>query len=110
MAAAQPDIESTSDVAAPLAATDSAWLAVQVWSGREVLAARHLHHRGYHVFLPCYSERRRWSDRVKVVEHALFPGYLFCRGPSYSAPRIVTSPNVVRIVGNASGPIPIPEN
>lgn len=55
------------------------WFAVQVWSGREHLSARHLAQRGYDVFLPCSRERRRWSDRIKVVERALFAGYVFCR-------------------------------
>ena len=49
------------------------WFAVQVRSGREHLCARHLQMRGYNVFLPCYYEQRRWSDRIKKIETALFP-------------------------------------
>jgi transcription antitermination factor NusG len=28
-------------------------------------------------YLPMHAERRVWSDRVKIVETALFPGYVF---------------------------------
>lgn len=30
-------------------------------------------------FLPLYTVRTRWSDRVKLTERPLFPGYLFAR-------------------------------
>jgi len=52
----------------------TAWFAVQVWTGREPLSAKHLRVRGYDVFLPCYREHRTWSDRVKKVDRALFAG------------------------------------
>lgn len=83
------------------------WFAVHVWTGREQSSAGHLRARGYDVFLPCYEEQRRWSDRVKRVNRALFPGYLFCRVSATAAARIVTAPGVIRIVGNADGPVPI---
>jgi transcription antitermination factor NusG len=84
------------------------WFAVQVWSGREHLSAKHLSERGYEVFLPRYSERRRWSDRIKVVERALFAGYVFCRLAPEVFGKIVTAPGVVRIVGDGARPLPIP--
>ena len=31
------------------------------------------------VFLPTWCEHRRWSDRVKKIERAVFAGYVFCR-------------------------------
>lgn len=84
------------------------WFAVQVWSGREHLSARHLTQRGYEVFLPRYRERRRWSDRVRVVERSLFAGYVFCRLAPEVLGKIVTAPGVIRIVGDAARPLPIP--
>jgi transcription termination/antitermination protein NusG len=84
------------------------WFAVQVWSGREQLSARHLSERGYEVFLPRYSERHRWSDRIKVVERALFAGYVFCRLAPEAFGKIVTAPGVVRIVGDGARPLSIP--
>jgi transcription antitermination factor NusG len=84
------------------------WFAIQVWSGRERLSAKHLSERGYEVFLPRYGERRRWSDRIKVVERALFAGYVFCRLTPEVFGKIVTAPGVVRIVGDGARPLPIP--
>jgi len=79
-----------------------------VWAGREREGATHLQARGYEVFLPCYQERRRWSDRVKTVQRALFTGYVFARVRGDVVAGIVTTPFVVRIVGNGDGPLPVP--
>jgi transcriptional antiterminator NusG len=86
------------------------WFAVQVRAGREQLAATHLGIRGYEVFLPCYRERRRWSDRVKTIDCALFAGYVFCRLQTGLAAKVVTTPGVIQILSDATGPIPIPSH
>jgi transcription antitermination factor NusG len=83
------------------------WFAIHVCAGREFLSAKHLESRGYEVFLPCYREYRRWSDRVKKVERALFAGYLFSRVHADVVGKIVTTPGVVRIVGDGRGPLPV---
>jgi transcriptional antiterminator RfaH len=88
--------------------TTNEWFAVQVWAGRERISAQHLRVRGFAVFLPCYRDHRRWSDRVKVVERALFEGYVFCRFASDVVGKILTAPGVIRIVGDATGPLSIP--
>jgi transcription antitermination factor NusG len=89
-------------------ATMREWFAVQVWSGRERLSAQHLGQRGYEVFLPHYREQRRWSDRTKVVDRALFAGYVFCRLPPDVFGKIITAPGVLRIVGDGHRPSSIP--
>ena len=86
----------------------SEWYVTQVWAGREQLCANHLRLRGYEVFLPCYRENRRWSDRVKKVERPLFPGYVFCRLTGDAVGNIVTTPSVIRIVGDGTRALPIP--
>jgi transcription antitermination factor NusG len=84
------------------------WFAAQVWTGRERAAALQLHSRGYEVCLPCYHENRRWSDRVKKVERALFPGYVFCRVTDDALGKVITTPGVIRLVGDGHHPIPLP--
>jgi transcription antitermination factor NusG len=84
------------------------WFAVRVWTGREQMAARHLRLRGYDVFLPCYWERRMWSDRTKKVDRALFAGYVFCQMQAAVVAHIVGTPCVIHIVGDGSRPIPVP--
>ena len=86
----------------------SEWFAVQVRAGREHHSASHLLQRGYEVFLPCYRQYRRWSDRVKSIERALFDGYLFCRLHQDIVGKIVTASGVIRIVGDGHRPLPIP--
>jgi transcription termination/antitermination protein NusG len=84
------------------------WFAVQVWSGREQRCAAQLRLRGYEVFLPTCCEHRRWSDRVKKIERAVFAGYVFCRLNGDAAGKLVTTPGIIRIVGDGRGPLPIP--
>lgn len=84
------------------------WFALQVWVGREHLCAKHLSVRGYEVFLPSYGERRRWTDRIKIVNRALFTGYIFCRMSSEVFAKMVMTPGVLRIVGDGQRPLPVP--
>ena len=77
-------------------------------AGREQFCAGHLRLRGYNVFLPCYYEHHRWSDRVKKIEKALFPGYVFCFIDAAVGERVVTTPGVIRILGDGRGPLSVP--
>ena len=86
------------------------WFAAHVWSGREHLCAQHLQMRGYTVFLPCYSEHRRWSDRVKKIYKPLFAGYVFCLIDGDVVGKLVTTPGVIRIVSDGRRPVPVPRD
>jgi transcription antitermination factor NusG len=86
------------------------WWAVQVRTGHERLAAMHLDRHGYEIFLPQYLEYRRWSDRVKKTERALYAGYLFCRLSRTMIGKVFSSPVVIRVVGDSRGPQPIPQS
>jgi transcription antitermination factor NusG len=83
------------------------WFALQVKPQSEHVVAMHLRHKGYDGFLPLYKSRRKWSDRIKEIEMPLFPGYVFCRTTSDVVGRAVTTPGVIRIVGNGRSPIPV---
>jgi transcription antitermination factor NusG len=84
------------------------WFAVQVWAGREQFTAGHLRQRGHEVFLPCYREHRQWSDRVKMIDRALFTGYVFCHLDAVGIGKVVMAPGVVRVVGDGRHPLSIP--
>ncbi len=81
------------------------WYAVHVKARKEKAAARALGERGFEVFLPARIERRPWSDRVKRVELALFPGYLFVRTPMSAARRVelLRSGHAYDLVGRLPG-------
>src|ERR1700722_17178148 len=85
------------------------WFALQVRSQREGQVAEHLSAKGYELFLPLYTCRKRWSDRVKKVEMPLFPGYLFCRFDFYDPLPILKTPWMMQIVGFNQVPSPVDE-
>ncbi len=89
---------------------DNRWLAVQVRSGWEVKSARGLRERGYQEFVPLYQRERNWSDRTKVVQTALFPGYVFARFSIGNLTPIVSVPGVIRLVGAGNRPVPIDDS
>jgi transcription antitermination factor NusG len=63
--------------------------------------------KGYEEFLPLYWSRRRWSDRVKVIQLPLFAGYLFCRFDLADRVSILATPGVFLIVGQGRTPLPV---
>jgi transcription antitermination factor NusG len=85
------------------------WFALRVRSHYEAAVKTHLEYRGFETFLPTYSSRRRWSDRVKDIEVPLFTGYLFCRLNPLNRLPVVSAPGVVHIVGIGRRPVPVAE-
>jgi transcription antitermination factor NusG len=83
------------------------WFAVKVRTGAEALTELNLRERCEGTFLPTYVKCRHYTDRVKQVRSALFPGYLFCRfNPNRRLP-ILQTPGVQQVVGSSAGPIPV---
>ena len=83
------------------------WFALQVVPRHEKSVDKILEYRGYTHFLPTHRVRRRWSDRVRVVEEPLFPGYVFCRSQRNLMEIIRSSPGIIRIVAFGGRPHPI---
>jgi transcription antitermination factor NusG len=54
--------------------------------------------------------KRRWSDRTKQMNVPLFPGYVFCRLDEQNRLPVLTTPGVIRIIGNGKRPVPITES
>jgi transcription antitermination factor NusG len=93
-----------------LAGAQFPWFALQVRTRHELGAANLLRGRGYAPFVPLYQCRKRWSDRVKVVDAPLFPGYLFCRLNLQNRLPVLMTPGVIQIVGYSRVPIPVDED
>ena len=85
------------------------WFALQVRTQHELTVANVLRGKGYAPFAPLYTCRRQWSDRVKVRETPLFPGYLFCRLNLQNRLPILTTPGVTQIVGYGRVPAEVNE-
>jgi transcriptional antiterminator NusG len=83
------------------------WYALRVRSNHETVVQSGLRSRGFEEFLPVYRARARWSDRVKVTQRPLFPGYVFARfDPSNRLP-VLMLPGFVHIIGFGNGPEPV---
>src|SRR6266536_736592 len=85
------------------------WFGLRVRSRSEQMTAMALEGRGYKPFLPIYKVPRRWTDRVKLMDMPLFPGYVFCRFDPQRRLPILTTPGVVEVVGVGKVPAPIDE-
>jgi transcription antitermination factor NusG len=86
------------------------WLAIQVRPNAERTVLIALDNKGYETFLPTYQSIRKWTDRKKILSHALFPGYLFCRWNQSVRLPIIGTQGVIRILGNGTIPIPVPDS
>jgi transcription antitermination factor NusG len=87
------------------------WYAIQTRSRHEKMVAQQLQNQGIINFLPLSTELREWSDRQKLVEFPLFPGYAFVRmiyGPEERL-RVLRTEGVVNFVGTAGHGIAIPD-
>jgi transcription antitermination factor NusG len=83
------------------------WYALQVHARKEQLVASQLENRSLECFLPMYKSLRKWSDRTKETQQALFPGYVFCRFDYENRQPVVMTTGVTQVVGNGKTPIPI---
>jgi transcriptional antiterminator NusG len=83
------------------------WYALRVKSNFEWVTASILREKGFREFLPVYKAKVRWSDRLKLAERPLFPGYVFCQFDANQRLPIVSTPGVVHVVGIGKRPVAI---
>jgi len=74
------------------------WYALTVKLRHEKAVAQALAHKRLEQFLPVYRARRRWSDRVKLIEVPLFHGYVFCRFSLDDKLLVLATPGVHSLV------------
>ena len=89
------------------AGDNRSWFAVRTRTTHEKRVTSLLNYQEYECFLPLYTARRCWSDRIKQVELPLFPGYMFCRFDVHLRGPILKTPSVIDIAGLAGKPIPV---
>ena len=82
----------------------SPWFAIQVAPQCETRVSTLLEYKGYQPFFPTHKVRRRRSDRMKILDQPLFPGYVFCRSLGKTDGLIVATPHVIRIVAFGGKP------
>jgi transcription antitermination factor NusG len=85
------------------------WFAVRVRSNYEKPVSAVLRGKGFEEFVPTYRAKRQWSDRIKVIDLPLFPGYLFCRLDLNKRLPLLTTPGFLYLVGKGKMPEPVDE-
>ena len=79
---------------------ESPWQVLHVIANHEKRVAQHLSVRSLENYLPLYRERSRWTDRSVVLERPLFTGYVFVRFPPLARLFVVSTPGVIRLLGD----------
>ncbi len=86
------------------------WYAVSVRPRHEKLVSRHLEYQGLNCFLPVYRSVRRWKDRRKELDMALFPGYVFVNLSPPDRLGVLRAPGVLRFVTFQGQPAAVPDS
>ena len=79
---------------------DTPWHVLHVRSNAEKRVAQTLVMRSVESYLPLYRERVKWTDRTVVAERPLFSGYVFARFSSESKLMVISTPGVLRSLGD----------
>ena len=86
------------------------WVALVVKPRAERKVQSGLLRAGLETFVPWHGVRRRWSDRVKVLDENLFPGYVFCRSTFAQRFQVMQQPGVEWVVSFNHAPALIPDD
>ena len=86
------------------------WVALVVRPRAEKKIEAGLANAGLETFVPWHGVRRRWSDRIKILEQNLFPGYIFCRSSFEERVLVMRQPGVNSVVSFDHAPALIPDD
>jgi transcription antitermination factor NusG len=87
------------------------WFAAYTMSRHEKRIASHCDRIGIEQFLPLYTSQRSWKNRTTVdLQMPLFPNYIFVRLLPQDHGPFMRLPGLLSIVGNATGPVVIPDS
>ncbi|MGA9977925.1 MAG: UpxY family transcription antiterminator [Candidatus Sulfotelmatobacter sp.] len=85
------------------------WYALYTCPRHEKRVVQQIEQHRISCFLPLYRSVRRWKDRRKELELALFPGYVFVRIALQDRLRVLQLASVVRFVSFNGHPVPLPQ-
>ena len=90
---------------------EPAWYAVHTKSRFENVVNEGLAKKSLDVFLPKILVKSSRRDRKMMIRVPLFPGYLFVKTDlnPHEQLEILKTVGVVRLIGNKSGPVSVPE-
>jgi len=86
------------------------WYALYTCPRHEKRVAEQIRQRRVACFLPLYRSVRRWKDRRKELELALFPSYVFVNMAPQDRLSVLQLPGAVRFVSCNGHPVPLPDS
>lgn len=88
------------------------WFAVQTRPRHEKKVSLGLGEKGIRSFLPLYTQKRQWSDRLQSVELPLFSQYVFVQIPLTVESRVTVlrTSGVLRFAGAPGRGTPVPDD
>ena len=95
----------------PASAADQPWFVAQLKPNCAAIAERNLSRQGFPIFSPFEEVSVRSGQQFKLVQRALFPGYLFVSFDAASSPwrSINGTYGVARLISfTAQAPTPVP--
>src|SRR5580700_7863221 len=104
-----PEMTSDAAMSVPGDGAEMNWYALYTCPRHEKCVAQQIEQRSIACFLPLYRSVRRWKDRRKELELALFPGYVFVRLALKDRLRVLQLPSAVRLVSFNGRPAALPE-
>lgn len=72
------------------------WFVLYTKSRNEKIVAEKLKTKHIEVYCPLIKTKRKWSDRIKMVEEPLFRPYYFVNLPEHQPANVFDVPGVVR--------------
>ena len=87
---------------------DRSWYVLYTCVHHEKKVAEQISRRNFSCFLPLYRSVRRWKDRRKQLELALFPGYVFVHMSLKHKLKVLELPGVVNLVSFNGQPAVLP--
>jgi transcription antitermination factor NusG len=90
---------------------EAKWFAIQTRPRHEKKVNVQLQAKGVEGFLPLLTEKRKWSDRCKVVQQPLFSCYMFVHISESDGARlsVLNTEGVCWFVGDRGKGLPIPD-
>ena len=86
------------------------WYAVRTKAKKEILARDYYSSLGVEAYVPTYTTKRAWSDRIKKIKVSAIPGYLFFKLKKIDFDFVNINPYTTNVVRTSSGkPAIIPQ-
>src|SRR6204780_524779 len=86
------------------------WYALYTCPRHEKRVVQQIERHRISCFLPLYRSVRRWKDRRKELELALFPGFVFVRMALENRLQVIQLPGVGRLVSLNGQPAALPSD